>query len=193
MSPPASDGSVRKDGELMRRVAAGDTGAFQQIMTEHSPRLIRLTYGIIGRIDEAEDIAQDTLLSLWQGATDWRPKATIAAYLRTVATRKAIDVIRQTNRRVDDCRMEELEDPGRGPQATVETEDDVARLRHHLAELPERQRTALVLTHFEDCSHRDAAAIMELDVEAFSSLLARARRSLKQRMREAQPNGGEHE
>ncbi len=193
MSPPVSDGSVRTDGELMRHVGAGDTGAFQQIMTEHSPKLIRLAYGITGRIDEAEDIAQDTFLSLWRGAADWQPKATIAAYLRTVATRKAIDFLRHTNRQVDGFRMEELEDPGQGPQAAVEVENDVALLRHHLAELPERQRTALVLAHFEDCSHRDAAAVMELDVEAFSSLLARARRSLKQKMQEAQANGGKNE
>lgn len=193
MSSPASDGSVRKDGERMRRVATGDTGAFQQIMTEHSPRLIRLAYGITGRIDEAEDIAQDTLLSLWRGAAEWQPKATIAAYLRTVATRKAIDVIRQSNRRVDDFRMEELEDPRQDPQAAAEAEDDVALLQQHLAALPDRQRTALLLTHFENCSHRDAAAAMELDVEAFSSLLARARRALKQRMQGAQIDGGKDE
>ncbi len=191
MSPSASEGSVRADGELMRRVAAGDTGAFQQIMTKHSPRLVRLAYGITGRMDEAEDIAQDTFLSLWRGATDWQPKATIAAYLRTVATRKAIDVLRQAHRWVEDFRMEELEDQERDPQATAEAQDDVALLRHHLAELPERQRSALALVHFENCSHRDAAASMELDVEAFSSLLARARRSLKQRMQGADANGGE--
>lgn len=193
MSPDPSDGSVRRDGELMRRMGAGDTGAFQQIMTEHSPKLIRLAYGITGRIDEAEDIAQDALLSLWRGAPQWQPRATIAAFLRTVATRRAIDVTRQAHRHVDDFRMDTLEDPGQGQQAGVELVEEVARLRRNLAQLSERQRAALVLVHFDNRSHREAAEIMEIDIEAFSSLLARARRALKQKMLAAEANGGENE
>ncbi|MEM6462808.1 MAG: sigma-70 family RNA polymerase sigma factor [Pseudomonadota bacterium] len=191
MSQPPSDAAVRRDSELMRRVGAGDTEAFRQIMTDHGPRLIRLAYGITGRIDEAEDVAQDSLLTLWRTAQGWQPKATIAAFLRTVATRKAIDAVRRTKLRADDFQMDELEDPGKGPEATIEQREDVAVLLEQMAELSERQRAALVLVHFENRSHRDAAEIMEVDVEAFSSLLARARRSLRQRVENRQTNGGE--
>ena len=116
----------------MRRIGAGDTQAFRQIMTEHSPRLIRLAYGMTGRIDEAEDIAQEALLILWRHAPDWQPKATIAAYLRTVVTRKAIDTLRQSKRRADGFDLDALVDPAQGPEAEVERSQDVALLLDNL-------------------------------------------------------------
>lgn len=179
MSPIPSDGAVRTDSELVRRIGAGDTDAFEKVMREHGPRLIRLAYGITGQIDEAEDIAQESLLTLWNMAEAWKARSTIAAYLRTVATRKAIDVLRHRKRQVDDFQWEDLLEPGAGPQTQLEQQDDTTMVRQLMSELPDRQRTALVLAHFEGCSHRDGADAMGIDVEAYSSLLARARRSLR--------------
>ncbi|MEX3008637.1 RNA polymerase sigma factor [Hoeflea sp. TYP-13] len=174
----------------MRRIGTGDTGAFRQIMTEHGPRLIRLAYGVTGRLDEAEDIAQEALLTLWRTAPDWQAKATIAAYLRTVATRKAIDVLRQRKFQVDDYQLDELHDPGQGPLVDLERSQDMTQLLEQLAQMPERQRAALVLAHFENRSHREAAEIMEIDVEAYSSLLARARRALRRKIEQSQQEEG---
>lgn len=190
MSPSQSDGSVRKDGELMRRIAAGDTGALRQIMDTHTHRLTRLALGIVGRIDEAEDVAQDTLLALWNAAPQWQEKSTIGAYLRTVATRKSIDLLRKRQSQVDDFEFDRLLDPGQGPEAELEKREELARLAGMMAALPENQRTALVLAHFEELSHADAADAMEMGVDAFSSLLARARRSLRQKFEEAEMEKG---
>ena len=86
------------------------------------------------------------MLALWQAAPEWREQAAIAAYLRNVATRKAIDLLRRRKGRIDNYDLERLEDPAKGPLETLEHRDDVERLLKHMAELPERQRVALVLT-----------------------------------------------
>ncbi len=98
-------------------------------------------------------------------------------------------MLRHSKHRVDDFKMDDLQDPGQGPHEELERNQDAALLLEHLAGLPERQRAALVLAHFENRSHREAAEILEIDIEAFSSLLARARRSLRQRIEQSQGKG----
>jgi RNA polymerase sigma-70 factor (ECF subfamily) len=65
------------------------------------------------------------------------------------------------------------------PAGALEREARRTRVRAAVAALPERQRTALVLCHFQGLSNQDAAAILEVSVDALESLLARARRTLK--------------
>ncbi len=188
-----SDAAVRNDAALMQRIGSGDADAFQQVMSHFLPRLIRLAFGILGRRDEAEDIAQEALLALWQTAPDWRSEATIAAYLRTVASRKAIDLLRRRKFQTDDIRWESLEDPERDPETKVQSKQDMQRVLEHMEDLPERQRVALVLAHFEDLSHREAAEVMDIDVGTYSSLLARARRSLRLRLQDEDDGGEDHD
>ena len=182
MQPGETDGAVRNDSALMRRIASGDAEAYRQVIAGQSPRLVRIAFGILGNLDEAEDATQEALLALWQAAPDWQEKATIAAYLRTVATRKAIDILRRRKGRVDDFNWEGLEDTARNPQEMLENRDDMEHVLKHMTELPERQRIALVLTQIEELSHQQAADAMDIDVEALSSLLARARRTLRRRL-----------
>ena len=179
MPPGDSGDAAASDAKLMKRIGAGDVDAFQNVMRTNGPWLVRLAYGVVGRQDEAEDIAQESLLSLWQTAEDWKPKATIGAFLRTVATRKAIDVLRRRKRDVDEFPLDELLDPGADPEEELERHQDVEMVRRMLGTLPERQRAAIALSHFEGLSLQEAASSMNLDLEAYASLLARARRTLR--------------
>ncbi len=177
----------------MRRIRDGDTDAFRRVLAEQTKPLIKLAYGMTGQLEEAEDIAQDSLLTLWQTAPKWEERATIAAYLRTIVTRKAIDAIRKRKIRADDGPWEDLYDRSRTPEEELESRQIETMVRNHLAELSDRQRAAIVLTHFENRSHKEAADIMDMNLEAFSSLLARARRTLRNKIEESEPGGDGHE
>lgn len=189
----SESGSAHRDAALMRRIRDGDTEAFRRVLAEQTKPLIKLAYGMTGQLDEAEDIAQESLLSLWQTAAKWEERATIAAYLRTIVTRKAIDAIRKRKAQADDREWEDLYDQGRTPEQELESRQTETMVRTHLAGLSERQRAAIVLTHFENRSHKDAAEIMDMTLEAFSSLLARARRSLRHKIEEIEPGGDGYE
>ena len=78
--------------------------------------------------------------------------------------------------------MPEPADEAPGPLGRLEDRDRAAALRTALAALPERQRLAIVLRHFEDRPNPEIAAILETSVEAVESLLARARRELAARL-----------
>ncbi len=188
MSSENLENMVRVDGERMRQVGSGDVHAFNQIMKQYSNRMIAAALAICGRRDEAEDIVQDSLLQLWQLAPDWQPKSTINAFLKTVVTRKAIDAQRRNKFQAGDVDLDVLVDTAARADDVLASRQDRDWVHRHLARMSPRQRAALVLAHFDSTTHQQAAKIMGMETEAYSSLLARARRALRQRM-EAEETG----
>lgn len=172
------------DRELVAAVASGSERDFEVLAAHHVRRLLRIATRIVGEPAEAEDIAQEALIRLWRsaGSIEIGPLG-LAPWLNRVTANLALDAIRR-RRPVDDAALDQLTvEPGQGvAMAGTERRSAVAAA---LAELPERQRTALQLFHFEELSLRETAATMEISEEAVESLLSRARRSLKQRLSHA--------
>ncbi len=97
-----------------------------------------------------------------------------------IATNVCLDRLRKRKEDQWDDSYDQPLDPSQ--QKTVEDRELAARVEAALRGLPDRQRLALVLCHYEELSMTEAAGIMETSVEAVESLLSRARRSLKQRL-----------
>ncbi len=178
--PGDRDGIVRDQARLAR-VAAGDEAAFAAIVADETPRLLRFVASILGSGQaEAEEIAQEALIRLWQQAEVWQPDGRISTWLHRVTYRLAIDVLRRRRPTVGIETVEDsLEDADAQPVARIIRFEDVAALRAAIETLPERQRTAIALCHFQELAQAEAAAVMEISEEAYESLLARARRRLR--------------
>jgi RNA polymerase sigma-70 factor (ECF subfamily) len=128
---------------------------------------------------EAEDVAQEAMLRLWRtgselalGPVGARP------WLRRVVANLCIDRIRAHQRLEVTEEVPEVEIPAGQLQGLVEAELS-QRVDAALGGLPERQRLALTLFHFEGLSQLEVAEVMGVSDEAVESLLARARRTLK--------------
>jgi RNA polymerase sigma-70 factor (ECF subfamily) len=163
----------------IRAIAAGDSAAFQRLIDREGVRLLRFARGLLGNLEEAEDAVQDTLIRLWENAARWTPDARITTWLHRVCYNRSIDMLRRRRAFVDDGVLEDVQDPAETPEASlIESESGLA-LRAAIEALPPRQRTAILLFHFQDSSQREAAEIMGISETAFESVLARARRQLK--------------
>lgn len=164
----------------MQAVAAGDRAAFATLIARQSPRLLRFVAGILGSVTEAEETVQEAMLRLWQNAEGWRPDGLVSTWLHRVAYRLAIDALR---RRRPSIAIDGLEDalPDGAPahDARMVADEEVRALNLAVAALPERQRTALILCHFQEMRQAEAASVMGLSEHAYESLLARARRRLR--------------
>jgi RNA polymerase sigma-70 factor (ECF subfamily) len=123
-------------------------------------------------------VAQEAFLKLWRQARKWQPKAQIGTWLRRVAYNACIDRLRKT-RPTDDIHDMPLADSAPDPETMAAQADVAAQVKAAIEELPERQRAALVLVHYEGLGNIEAAKVMETTVEAVESLLGRARRALK--------------
>ena len=170
------------DDALMRRVGAGDAGAFQQLVEVHAKRPHRIAWRMLGDASEAEDVAQEALLRLWKDAPDWNAQgAGVGAWLARVATNLCLDRLRRRVRLSDED-VPDRADPAPLADEAICAGQQQARVRAALDALPERQRAAVVLTYYEDLPNAEAAAALDMNVKAFESLLLRARRALKERL-----------
>lgn len=174
--------SREADQALMARVSQGDAQAFQQLVDAGIDRVLAVARRMLGDEAEAEDVAQDVFLRLWNQADRWEGgRAQVSTWLYRVTVNSCIDRMRA--RREDT--MEELPETSSEAtqQQTLEEEDLQSYMDDALQNLPERQRTALVLFHYEDLSMNDVAEMMDASVEAVESLLARGRRALKKSLK----------
>lgn len=167
------------DAGLLEAAAGRDHVAFAEIVNRYYQPVYRLMWRMTGGATEAEDIAQDAFVKLWQNPAQVREAGALKGWLMRVASNGVIDRSRKP-RHGDIDAAPEVQDPHARPDAPLDRSQAARVIDQRIAALPERQRLALSLVYFEGLSNIGAAAVMEVSVEAVESLLARARRSLKE-------------
>lgn len=171
--------AAETDAALIARCACGDRVAYAALVKRQLPRVFAVTRRMLGNEAAAEDAAQEALLRLWTHASSYDPsKAMLSTWLTRIATNLCLDRLRKRQEEQWDDSYDAPLPPDQ--ETTVGNRQLTERVDAALRALPERQRTALVLCHYEDMSMAEAASVMETTVEAVESLLGRARRSLKQ-------------
>jgi RNA polymerase sigma factor (sigma-70 family) len=175
------------DDTLMARVALRDGDAFRVLVEAHAAKAHRIGWRMLGNATEAEDVAQDAMLKLWEQADKWQAGGTgVGAWLNRVATNLCLDRLRRRRFTSDEAVPERVDE---SPLADVLMDEEWMRRRTMTAvhALPDRQRAAIVLTYYEECSNMAAAQILDMNVKAFESLLLRARQALKAALGDLRP------
>lgn len=167
----------------MDRVQRRDRDAFAVLLARHLDGIHTFNYRMTRNREDAADLAQETFLRVWNSAATWRPnRVKFTTWLHRIARNLCIDA----HRRHRDALAinDNIAADGAAP-ADAPTSSQLRRaLDQALADLPERQRTAIVLCHRDGMTNRDAAAVLGVSVDALESLLARARRTLRPRLRD---------
>jgi RNA polymerase sigma-70 factor (ECF subfamily) len=180
-SAPAA--GIDPDAALLAACAHGDARAQAQLVERHLVRVHRLAARLLDDAVEAEDVAQELFLRLWQLAPRWRSEqARVSTWIHTVVVNLCRDRLRQRRPQADLDEVSDavLADAGETrPDAALDRAERGAALAAAIAALPQRQREALLLFHVEGLSQRESAAALGIGEEALESLLARARRSLR--------------
>ena len=164
---------------LLARVAAGESEAFRGLVDRHLPTVLAIARRMLRDDAEAEDVAQETMLRLWRNAAglELGPNG-VRPWLRRVASNLCIDRVRG---RRNTTVVEEVPEESAPPsQLRHLAERELgARVDAALQALPERQRLAITLFHYEGMSQIEVGEVLGISDEAVESLLARARRTLK--------------
>ncbi len=183
MTAKPDAGGMDSDAVLLARFAGGDQSAARHLTDQLLPGALRQAWRMLGDQAEAEDVAQEAMLRLWKQATDWRAgEAKVSTWLYRVVHNLCIDRIRKRRPQVPVEDAPEPVDPDPSVlERMAETETSRA-IADAIKTLPERQRQALVLRHFEGLSNPEIGDALECSVEAVESLLARARRQLAKLM-----------
>lgn len=187
---PAAGAAFGSDDGLMARVAARDADAFRALAERHGPVPYRVAYRMTGDAAEAEDLAQEALLRLWDRAPQWRAgDSGVAAWLTRVAMNLSLDRLRR-RRFASGEPVPERADEAPLADTALEQAQTAAAVRSCIAALPERQRAAIVLTYYEDVPNKIAAEMLDMNLKAFESLLFRARAALRDAFEASAAAGG---
>ena len=171
------DSGGEPDDALIARVAAGDRSAWPELVDRHLQPIWSCAWRMLGDRAEAEDVAQETFIRLMKKAEGWRPGGTrLTTWLHRVAINLCID--RRRRPALPEYQPERV-DAEYDHDAVARRIDITRAVRRALAGLPARQRTALVLVHYQGLTAGETAAALDTSVEAVESLLARARRAVR--------------
>jgi RNA polymerase sigma-70 factor (ECF subfamily) len=170
---------------LVGKAAAGDAGAFRRLVESHMRAVYALAYRLMGNHDDADDVAQETFVRAHAALARYDPQYTFYTWLRTIATRVALNEIAKRRRRRTeggdsfDTAAETV--AAREPDAaeTLAGTELQAALDAALATLPPEYRAVLVLRIQEDQSYAEIAAALEVPVGTVMSRLSRGREALR--------------
>jgi RNA polymerase sigma-70 factor (ECF subfamily) len=172
------------DIALMAAIANGDRDAFQAFLSRHLSAVVQFARRYLASNSDAEDIAQETFFRVWQKASSWTPRGhSPRSWLYRIAYNLCIDEIRRRPL-TEDVTDDTVDGATDYLETTIENTAELERLAHSLKQLPERQNTAISLCALQGLSNKEAAAAMDISIDALESLLARGRRQLRNHLQQ---------
>lgn len=198
-------GQSDADAELMLRVKQQDTAAFALLVDKYKQPVVNLLYRTLRDLAEAEDLAQNVFLQVYKSASRYRVEAKFSTWLFTIARNLCLNEIRRRSRHpaesLDASTEPQEEAPARqycDPKAQpapdqILQKELVAKVEEAVADLPENQRTAILLYQEQELSYEEISAILGCSLSATKSLIHRARETLKERLKPYLKSGLWHE
>jgi RNA polymerase sigma-70 factor (ECF subfamily) len=190
------------DASLLAAIANGEERAFALLMSRHLDRVYALALRYCNNPSDAEDIAQETFLRIWRSSERYetQPGAKPTTWLSRIALNLCHDHARRQKLRRwlpfasagqnhgDGDADFDPPDPAPGVDRQAEDRAELGALRRDVSKLPDKQRTALLLSTVVGHTHQEIADILNTSVGAVEQAIFRARKTLKT-MR-ARRNGG---
>ena len=166
--------ALRSDAALAERYALGDEAAFAVLYERYRPAVLSVCMGVLGGIHDAEDVTQESFSALALALRE-NPPRELRPWLSRVARNRAIDLTRRGRQRALTRDGELPEVAARQPAGKAE----LAVVFEGIRELPENQRTALLMRELGGHSYSDIADLLETHEDAVRGLIARARVGLR--------------
>jgi RNA polymerase sigma-70 factor (ECF subfamily) len=170
------------DGQLARRVCAGDDAAFDELMRRYRKPVLNFVYRMIGDAVEAEDIAQNVFVRAYRNMGRYRDEMKFSTWLFALARHAAIDHLRYRQRRPVEPMVEGVTDAMVPGEVEVENQELGALIAAAVAKLPEEQRAAFILSEYHGLKDDEIAGIMECSRKSVESRLYRAKQMLRDRL-----------
>jgi RNA polymerase sigma-70 factor (ECF subfamily) len=187
--PPAPGAAVSPDDALVVQLQQGSEAAFRTLVERYQNRIYRTVLALLQSPEEAEDVAQEVFVEVYQTIGRFRGEAALSTWLYRLATSRALKHRQRARARkrfayftsllgFDNQVLHEPPDHAH-PQAQLEGQQQLTLLLAHIARLPGQQQVAFTLRHEQELSYEEIAAVLNTTVPAVESLLFRARKTLR--------------
>lgn len=171
------------DLSLIQSIAQGDKSALEMLYNRHAANLLAYLIGQLNHRQLAEDVLQEVMLAIWQGARRFRGESTVQTWIYSIARRRAISA-----RRREPSHTTTLDDQTAsshlGPHETIEWKTEQTDVRAALQQLPADQRETLELIFYHGLTGPQAAVVMGVAPGTVKSRMSRAKVMLQRLLRE---------
>jgi RNA polymerase sigma-70 factor (ECF subfamily) len=183
------------DAALMLRVKQGDWEAFTNLVDKYKQPLMNLVFRMLRDASAAEDLAQVVFLQVYKSADHYEVASKFSTWIFTIARNLALNEIRRRSRHPADSIDAPYPDQEDQPlhqyedKKTFSPPDSLLhgeleeKIEQALAELPENQRTAILLCRGDELSYEEIAKVLGCSLSATKSLIHRGRETLKQKLK----------
>lgn len=179
----------------MLRVKQGDMDAFTELVEKYKQPVLNLIFRTVHDATEAEDLAQTVFVQVFKSAARYQSTAKFSTWLFTIARNLCLNEIRRRSRHPaesldaphpeqEDQPLHQFEDKKTfSPPENLLHGELAGKIEEALADLPENQRSAILLCRQEELSYEEIAEILGCSVSATKSLIHRGRETLKERLK----------
>jgi RNA polymerase sigma factor (sigma-70 family) len=180
------------DAELLAQLQQGSEAAFRTLVARYQDRIYRTAFSLLRSAEEAEDVAQEVFVEVYQTVGQFRGTAALSTWLYRLATSRALQHRRRSAAKkrfafftsllgFDNQVLHDPPDHAH-PQALLEGQQELHRLLAHIGRLPGQQQVAFTLRHEQELSYEEIAAVLNTTPAAVESLLFRARQTLRRHL-----------
>jgi RNA polymerase sigma-70 factor, ECF subfamily len=167
-SGPLGEGSAAREHALMRRLAAGDARALEELYDRHGRLVFSLACRIAEQPADAEDVTQDVFTQAWRRAAQYDPRrGSVAAWLLVMTRSRALDRLRRQRSRpdgrdtVDEEHLSRMSGDAPDSEQRLMTRVEVERLRTALRDLPSAEREAIELAYYSGLTQAEIAVRLD--------------------------------
>jgi RNA polymerase sigma-70 factor, ECF subfamily len=183
------------DAALMLQVKRGNRAAFAGLVDKHKQPVMNFIFRYLHDEAEAEDVAQNVFLQVYKSRARYKQTAKFSTWLYTIARNLCLNELRRRSRHpaesLEEPRAENEDQPARqfedksqiAPPQEVLYGELAQKIQEALDELPENQRSAVLLCRQEDLSYEQIAKILRCSLSATKSLIHRGREALKEKLK----------
>ena len=183
------------DAALMLRVKRGDRAAFAELVDKYKQPVMNFIFRRLRDDTEAEDLAQNVFLQVYKSRARYKQTAKFSTWIFTIAHNLTLNELRRRSRHpaesLEETHTENEEQPPRQIEDKSQAaapdnvlQDELAqKIDEALDELPENQRSAILLCRQEDLSYDQIAKILRCSLSATKSLIHRGRETLKEKLK----------
>jgi len=181
--------TLTNDETIVERALAGDPEAFGEIVRRWERRIFALSYGMLGREDEARDATQETFLAAFRNLRGFRGEAKVSSWLHRIAVNQCITRQRRAKVRSESALEEEQENhvgdfaaPGYSPAQVTESRQETEAVRRAINSLPLELKQVVVMKEFEELTFREIADALDIPLSTVKSRLYTALKQLHMRL-----------
>lgn len=182
------------DSEIIRQILQGDRNRYRELVERYQPMVFRTCMGFLHNKDDADDLTQEVFIQAYQTLQGFKGDASFSTWIYRIAVNASLNKIRKSSKNALFQRLETAFGSEKNKEYSFsipdpENPENILILHEHrewvqkaLNSLPENQRTAIVLSKYDELSQKEIAEIMNTTEGAIEALIQRAKANLREKL-----------